>query len=1383
MMDLTYKLVSDYNLKTNFTKSTSTKGIVPVAEDGSFNAGLPSGNYNILVDGAVKHGAFSKGSATYPLFYFTYETIVNLEKVLVDSVEVTALNPRLVLKDDGNPLILFYDPLTSRTKSVDKQTDGTWNLQTVDFVSMSLPIAKRQIDLIKASQISGAYVYTFNVGVNGVKYLTYDGTWTVEDIDTSEVLGDPRTVSLIEDENSNPFVFIGSTQGITVHAKINGVWDRIALYEDLGGVSEIHAEYNSLTKKTDIAYVSSTEVRYQQYDHATKEMFDLYKFIDFASSSISLTLNSEGLALISYSHIENSLPLTISLKVAREQSDGLFQTFVVDSSDNGFVAGALSDIELSDDDKIFVLYQNNGIKLYDEQKDIDESFIETTSWKDRRLVNNLISCNNPPTRDIDNTYMQFDSSVGQFFFKEDPVDLDSELTAFSMTFGISPQGGGVQTVVSKGSLVDGGYEIYLAGDEGLTLGFSIVTIYETFETLITDLPIDEKSKVAFVYSGYDVKVYVKKAEDASFTVYRYNVFGDLKVADNPFVIGASSSPISEANPYCTYPLTVEYNFENYLNAKIFNLKYWKRELRYEEASYHDDSIFYKNILDPYSDNLDYKTFKSASGASHFILNGENLAVKDYGGVDKINLINYSNFNAEFRVTNSSNYSVSPSAVKKKKGGMEVVWGDKRSGHSEIYINTFNSNNNVDLFESEYAVIKSSGNRGRVSKNSNVFVDFSAKFLDEGVYLGDFLNLTSGSTYVGRKIPILNILSNTTLEIGAYFSKTEEGLGYYIDTKKIDPPMNLPVELSRLYQNSINPAAVTDSINDTHVVWQSLNGEFYDIYYQRYRSNFAKEQIWGSTRVTDKLEGHAQNPSLAIDKDDGLHMVWEDHRNKFGSIMYAVSSKTVEDGDPEYVRWSASNYLGKDFILTDNLDCKDPKIAVDQDSAAHIVFSAKVGENNEIFYVTNRTGRFSAPTQITNLQGDARDSQIVIDGKGNIIVVFSGNKGGKENIYLSKYDVDERKWKLAKLIVSTPVESVRPTIALDADSKVYIFWIDKDGQAHNLRHAVYNSVNDSLEVIDERISTDADTSLLASATIDDTKTVYISWEDIREGSEEGSEIYRNNSINLIAFDEREESPSVEDKTDEEIVEEQLSRYVVGKQYPDEIPPSQLPQSDESLDKVVVTFRNDNQSFEVPLDMFKNGDPIVAPESIVLNSRRVTIDIKGLPRTLAYRIKNEDDSNASFSEFFEFSIDIFPDTTTTEWLLSSGNGQKTVCFQFYTLQGLTSIACQDLFVNEPDLYDILLFNNSGDQIGEVVDTEYQNTKVLTTKTYWVKIKPRRTVIVETEKVVFNVDTQGETIENVETEFDGEYFVGKFTIQPHDGIRYIDGDAKIIPRIENK
>jgi hypothetical protein len=119
----------------------------------------------------------------------------------------------------------------------------------------------------------------------------------------------------------------------------------------------------------------------------------------------------------------------------------------------------------------------------------------------------------------------------------------------------------------------------------------------------------------------------------------------------------------------------------------------------------------------------------------------------------------------------------------------------------------------------------------------------------------------------------------------------------------------------------------------------------------------------------------------------------------------------------------------------------------------------------------------------------------------------------------------------------------------------------------------------------------------------------------------------------------------------------------------------------------------------------------------------------------------------------------------------------------MQGLTSIVCQDLFLNEPDLYDILLFDNDGDQIGEAVDTEFQDTKVLASRTYWTKIKAHRTVDLETEKVVFNVDTQGDTIENVETKFDGEFFVGKFTVQPHDGFKYIDGDAKIIPRIESK
>jgi hypothetical protein len=358
-------------------------------------------------------------------------------------------------------------------------------------------------------------------------------------------------------------------------------------YSDSGGVVEIDVVYDGIEDVAHIVYGASTEARYQKFDFLSEVFLSVYKFVDFNSSSVSIDLNSDGEVILSYSHIEVGLPLTTFLKIARS-SNGVstFKTFNIDSS-SGLMSGEFSDIVIDDDDKMFIVYLNNGVLIYDEQKNIDENFIETTSWKDRKFVNNLVASANPPTRSVEATFMEFTAENEQYFYIGDSSssDLDENSTEFSIAFSIIPKGVSTsnQTIVGKGNSVDGGYQIFLGGDEGLTLGFSLVTVYDSIEIMVADIDADRLSKVAFVYSGYDVKIYIKRASDENFSLNRYNIFGDALKNDSPFVIGASSAKTGDdENPYYSYPSTgSSFEFDNFLDAKIVNLKYWKRELSYE----------------------------------------------------------------------------------------------------------------------------------------------------------------------------------------------------------------------------------------------------------------------------------------------------------------------------------------------------------------------------------------------------------------------------------------------------------------------------------------------------------------------------------------------------------------------------------------------------------------------------------------------------------------------------------------------------------------------------------------------------------------------------------------------------------------------------------
>ena len=143
---------------------------------------------------------------------------------------------------------------------------------------------------------------------------------------------------------------------------------------------------------------------------------------------------------------------------------------------------------------------------------------------------------------------------------------------------------------------------------------------------------------------------------------------------------------------------------------------------------------------------------------------------------------------------------------------------------------------------------------------------------------------------------------------------------------------------------------------------------------------------GYIKITNGLGGNDSfSPKVAVDSGGVTHVVFQGLTNtvtKKKDIFYANNL-----GGSFNAPINLSNQLGKNDALS-------PAIAVDSSGAAHVVFQ---GLNNtatkkkDVFYVTNRTGVFSAPLNLTNQFGgnDALGPAIAVDGRGVVHIVFQG----------------------------------------------------------------------------------------------------------------------------------------------------------------------------------------------------------------------------------------------------------------------------------------------------------------------------------------------------------------------------------------------------------
>jgi hypothetical protein len=1375
MFDLAYKIVSDWNFETGFEDTDRSNAFISVDENNKFSNN--SSSYSIVVDdGNVKHGTYSS-SGLLSIYYFTYSSgnTVNLEEVTVGGGAVQGISPRIIIDNFNIPTIIYYDTSIGALRVL-RKIISAWEVENIEFLPIPNSVGKRVLDIDYDSYnniLSFSFIYKINDSLSLVRYGSYDGaSWSLEDIPNNNISSIIKSVSMNKNSNDETVVVTGTFDGLFAYSDRGGLWGFEEFLTDESGVYESDSEIALSTNMIHIGYIAGSEAKYCIFDSVTMSFVSNYKFVDFSSSSISITLDDKERPLLSYSHIEGETPLTIYLKYATAESDGsLLKSFNLDSSENGFKTGSFSDAVFDQDDHLFILYLKDGVTLYSGLNDAGGSIGSTSTWKDATYRNDLNPSSSSPLMNLSNRYVEFNSDSEQYFqiSDTDSIELDQR-ELFSVSFSIFPNGSTAddQTIFSND-----GYNIFLRWIGGnVWIGFNMSTNLVQSESLVSIISKDSYSKISFVYSGYDVKFYINSSITDGFVVNKFDINGYMVSDGSPFVIGARSS--SSSNEY-SYPLS-NISYYEFLNARIGAVRFWKRELSFEEATYSDDSINYRLDLDPYSGSVDYLSIENGFAVNYYYLNGESLSLEDLGGVGTVGLISNSRFDKEERVTNSSGLSFDQTGVKSRNGDINILWSDKEQNTSNIYMLS-ESGNNRSSRGGGSSFVKSSGFGGNINSKSNIMTDTGASFLRNGVIGGDYINIVSGSNHIGRKIPILEVLGSTQIVVGVYFEDKVSDIGYFIDSNKVNKSTGdiLKITDSKLV-SATSPVGVSDISGDLHIAWESLYGDEYSIYYKRYRPQLSNDQSLGSVRISSG-KSSSSSPSIAISENSTLHLVWNDIDNRYGSVKYTKSTPVIDPihGAPSVVKWGSSSYGGSDIDISKSLDSYSPKIVVDSNDFIHISFIVKEGDYSNIFYVNNQYGNFSSPIKITSFSGSVGSIDMKISSTNDVLIVMSVEVNGDSDIFSIRREYSTSQWSSSSKVFDSYNRSVSPSVSIGTDNVAYIYWIEETDDQSIMTQATYNMEDGDLSVdTSTAISSSKGESVAVSSVIDDTNTIYAIWEDSRipvSTSSVNTEIYKNINSTLVPYGFEEDSTVVSSDGEDD----SLSNVVVGNRFPDTISENVIHGSSESVDNIKIVFKDDLNSYTTIGGEY--------PSNMVFGSRVIGIEIEGLKNTLAYRIKNNDEQGSMFSEFYEFSVDKNPNTTLIEWPLSQSSGQKEVCVQLYTIQGLTSIVCSTMFLNESKVFQVSLFNDNNGSIGDLVSTDYNGKTVLTSDNYWVKIKMFTFVSLDSEKVVFDVLMQGNDILDIDTEYSDGYFIGSFNIQPQDNVRYIDGNAKIIAKVVNE
>lgn len=226
--------------------------------------------------------------------------------------------------------------------------------------------------------------------------------------------------------------------------------------------------------------------------------------------------------------------------------------------------------------------------------------------------------------------------------------------------------------------------------------------------------------------------------------------------------------------------------------------------------------------------------------------------------------------------------------------------------------------------------------------------------------------------------------------------------------------------------SERPALTTNSNDHVHVVWQDLRSGNWEIYYKRSTDGGSS---WSSVQRLTWNDGASLSPIVVSDKNNHLHLVWDDVSSGFHDIYYRRSTNGG-------MAWSATKRL----TWTSHLSAT-PTIAADSNNRLHVVYFDDGPGNNEVFYKRSTDGgsTWSAPKRLTWTSGYSFNPVISVDTDNRLHVVWHDDTPGTYEIYYKRSTNAGSTWESGKRLTWNLASSAYPQLLTYAKNRLHVVW--------------------------------------------------------------------------------------------------------------------------------------------------------------------------------------------------------------------------------------------------------------------------------------------------------------------------------------------------------
>ena len=173
-----------------------------------------------------------------------------------------------------------------------------------------------------------------------------------------------------------------------------------------------------------------------------------------------------------------------------------------------------------------------------------------------------------------------------------------------------------------------------------------------------------------------------------------------------------------------------------------------------------------------------------------------------------------------------------------------------------------------------------------------------------------------------------------------------------------------------------------------------------------------QPIWAQTWIaTERLTwspGNSYYPSVAVDSNNHIHVVWEDYSSGFAEVYYKRSTNGGVTWSQKRLTWTSGGSWA-------------PAIAADSNNHIHVVWHDDTWGNLEIYYMRSTDGgvTWGSAKRLTWNGGDSNYAAIAADSNNRIHVAWHDSTPGNHEIYYIKSTNNGVTWAGAKRITWNP----------------------------------------------------------------------------------------------------------------------------------------------------------------------------------------------------------------------------------------------------------------------------------------------------------------------------------------------------------------------------